>query len=99
MRLTTEQWNELRAELTKRGIPTPCRECGKNLFDLPNCVFEVREFEPEEDVCGVFPIVMLTCNNCGNVRFFNAKILNDKRLEHIALGDGVFLDFREKSGR
>jgi len=99
MRLTPERWEVLKAELEKRGCAHICRECGGKSFELSDCVLEVREFEPSEEVCGVSPIIAMACNGCGNVRFFNAKILNDRRVESVVSGAGVWLDFREKSGK
>jgi hypothetical protein len=95
MKLSTEQCKVLLDELRKRIDGICCGVCGARSFSLPDPLFELREFEPSKEVCGVTPLIVLTCDNCGFVLLFNAKCLHDKIVDSVVNGDGVLLDSGE----
>lgn len=55
---------------------TPCPLCGSNHWDLSDTVFYVSEFDPKTIRLGgnMFPIIPLTCRNCGNTYLINALV-------------------------
>ena len=76
MILTEEQ---LQKAIEKFNGYTPdgliCPVCGNNKWNLSNLVYEIKEYEKEENVIGskrVIPLISLTCKNCFNTLLFNA---------------------------
>jgi hypothetical protein len=67
-----------KAELLKKldSLPLrPCAVCGHNEWSLTDKVFEIREFFGGSMVIGggsLAPILMVTCQHCGNTLLFNA---------------------------
>jgi DNA-directed RNA polymerase subunit RPC12/RpoP len=97
MILTTEQLKVFEDELQKRGALNGCILCGGKSFSLGNYVFELRSYTEGKTVEADMPLIPLICDNCGHTLLINAKALDNRRLEGIASGSGVFLDFRERA--
>lgn len=57
-------------------LSTPCNACQHREWILNDKIFELREFEGGNLVIGgkssVFPVIPVTCKQCGNTLFFNA---------------------------
>ena len=51
-----------------------CRICGNNNWAISDSVYEFRPFQHGGLTVGgpVIPVVVVTCNYCGNTLFFNA---------------------------
>ena len=81
MKLNTEQIGYLKDKLSTQ-LKKNCQFCDKNNWILSDALFEIREFSGGGLVLGssaVIPIIVITCNNCGNMIFINAvslKIIN-----------------------
>lgn len=66
---------------TKRIKPTSCPLCGNNHWTFSDTIFQLTEFDTKGIIVGgaVFPVIPLTCNNCGNTYFINvlsAKLID-----------------------
>jgi len=80
MRLTEEQKNKVRELLGSKSITPPiCPVCTSSLWGISDTVFELREFQGGAFVLTgdshIYPVVPLTCDNCGNTYFINAMKL------------------------
>lgn len=78
MRLTDDQKQSV---LKKLGdfFKKKC-ECGSNEWILNDKIFELREFQGGNLIIGgqssVFPVITVSCKQCGNTYFFNAVLLS-----------------------
>ena len=53
----------------------PCPMCGSNSWNVSDKVYELREFHGGNLVLGsgpIFPVIPVSCNNCGNSVMVNA---------------------------
>lgn len=53
----------------------PCPMCGQNSWTVSDTVYELREFHGGNLVLGsgpIYPIIPVSCNNCGNSVMINA---------------------------
>ncbi|MGJ8593073.1 MAG: hypothetical protein ACSHXF_11015 [Aquaticitalea sp.] len=53
----------------------PCPMCGSNGWNVSDNVYELREFHGGNLVLGngpIYPIIPVSCNNCGNSVMVNA---------------------------
>ena len=80
MRLSEEQRKVILYKL--KGFEKPpaiCPVCGNGNWSISDAVFELREFQGGNLVIGgqsgVFPVVPLVCDQCGNTLFLNAITL------------------------
>lgn len=66
---------ELDAYIQRIHAPS-CPLCGNNKWDINEHIFQIIEYDPEcIRVAGItYPIVPITCLNCGNVYFINALV-------------------------
>ena len=55
---------------------SPCPLCGQKRWQISNTVFQAIEFDTKGLILGggAYPIVPLTCMNCGNTYFINALV-------------------------
>ncbi len=53
-----------------------CSFCGNNTWNISSKIFELLEFDANGLQLGgpVYPVVPITCNNCGNTLFINALV-------------------------
>ncbi len=62
-----------------------CSVCGEEKWNLSDKIFAISHFGPEDQKNKqLYPVVVLTCANCGNSLFFNAMSLGisfDKKKE------------------
>lgn len=55
----------------------PCPMCGVGNWNVSDSIFELREFNQGNLVMGggpIFPVIPVTCDNCGNSVFINAIV-------------------------
>lgn len=55
----------------------PCPMCGSNNWNVSDKIYELREFHDGNLIIGsgpIFPVVPVSCNNCGNSIFVNALV-------------------------
>ncbi|RXK48849.1 hypothetical protein [Aquirufa rosea] len=55
----------------------PCPMCGVGNWNVSDTIFELREFNQGNLVMGggpIFPVIPVTCDNCGNSVFINAIV-------------------------
>lgn len=55
----------------------PCPMCGSNNWTVSDKIYELREFHDGNLVIGsgpIYPVIPVSCNNCGNSVFVNALI-------------------------
>ncbi|PHQ86182.1 MAG: hypothetical protein COB65_01495 [Thalassobium sp.] len=53
----------------------PCPMCGEKSWTVSDTVYELREFHGGNVVLGsgpIFPVIPVSCNNCGNSIMVNA---------------------------
>ena len=59
------------------GIP-PCGLCGNEQWLFDDVLYEVRESQTQHLFsradAKVFPLVLITCSNCGNTHMLNALV-------------------------
>jgi hypothetical protein len=76
MQLTPEQREKFVSSLRTlwRVSPPKCASCGNNRWEISDRVFEMREFEGGNLVVGgsIYPVIPVTCTQCGQAMFFNA---------------------------
>ena len=77
MRLTQQQQQDLIVRLNKlseKGVG--CFVCHNTGWNIADTIFEFREFQGGNMVLGgdsrIYPVVPMTCMNCGNTIFLNA---------------------------
>jgi len=72
-------------DFLKEKIPTldPCPLCKKKQWTLSDTVWEMKEFRREGLVIGgpIYPVISITCGNCGNTHFLNAVVAGIMRPE------------------
>ena len=78
MKLTSEQQQKAQQKLAG-FVNHPCSCSGGNWI-LSDTIFELREFNSGDLVIGgssssIFPVIAISCGNCGNTHFFNAILL------------------------
>jgi hypothetical protein len=77
MKLTTEQQQSVIQKL-QHFLDNSC-SCNAHNWILNDKVFELREFQGGGLIIGgessVFPVITVTCKDCGNTYFFNAILL------------------------
>lgn len=63
-------------EYLKKIHGTPCPLCGNNKWEISDQVFQAVEFSYKGLLVGgaSFPMIPLTCVNCGNTYFINALV-------------------------
>ena len=68
----------VRRFLSERVKEGTCSCCGSKSWSYDDTLFEVREFHGGSLVAGggvpIMPLLVLTCDTCGSVRFFNALV-------------------------
>ncbi len=72
---------QLIKHLSKKWGERPCPMCGENKWSISEKVFELKEYE-ETPLFGmeefthdpVFPVIPVSCKNCGNTHFISAVI-------------------------
>ena len=52
-----------------------CEICGEEKWSLADNIFSITQFASTETEKQMYPVVVLTCSNCGNSKFFNAMSL------------------------
>lgn len=55
----------------------PCSMCGSNSWNVSDKIYELREFHGGNLVLGsepIFPVIPVSCNNCGNSVMVNALL-------------------------
>lgn len=77
MKLTKEQASSVISKFNNdKDKRRPCSLCGGNSWNLNNTIFELKEFTGTNMIIGggisLFPVLVVTCNNCGNTLFLNA---------------------------
>lgn len=63
--------------LNKKWGNRPCPMCGSNSWNVSDTVYEMREFHGGNLVLGtgpIYPVVPVSCNNCGNSVMVNALL-------------------------
>ena len=75
MKLTESQIKKI-SEKILASSKENCGHCG-NKLQLNDSVFELREFTPGDNASAssLFPVVVLTCKECGNTQMFSAVFL------------------------
>jgi hypothetical protein len=80
MKLTKEQSNKLFEKMSKFSEQFVCPICHYEPLNLNDTIFELREFQGGDLVVGgmqsVFPVIPITCPQCGYTMFINAMISN-----------------------
>ena len=75
MKLNEEQRSKLVEKLNSMGSPTICPLCNSGEWNVSDTIFELREFQGGSLVVGgdhsIYPVIPLTCNECGNTYFLN----------------------------
>jgi hypothetical protein len=79
MILTDEERKKINDFLEKNwASPQNCSVCHKNSWNISPEVFELRSFHGGSMVIGgksgIVPLILITCDNCGNTIFINALI-------------------------
>ena len=62
-------------QLNSKWENRPCPMCGSNSWNVSDKVYELREFHGGNLVIGsgpIFPVIPVSCNNCGNSVMVNA---------------------------
>jgi hypothetical protein len=66
---------KLLTHLSEKWKGRSCSMCDARNWNLSDKLFELREFQGGELVLGtgpIIPLVVVTCNNCGNTVLVNA---------------------------
>lgn len=75
----TEQQQTKALDALNTYLPLTCPACKNQNFQLNDSIFEIREFNGGNIVLGgqstIFPVIALTCKNCGHTNLFNAVVL------------------------
>lgn len=69
----------------------PCPMCGSNMWNVSDKVYELREFHNGDLILGtgpIFPIIPVTCNNCGNSIMVNALMAGAIEKPNVELNEG-----------
>jgi len=78
MKLTEEQKRSVQEKLSY-FISHSCEVCNGREWVLNDTIFETREFNGGNLVIGgqsgIFPLITVSCKNCGRSHFFNAILL------------------------
>ena len=79
MKLSEEQKKKLISKLNSFGVPSQCPICKSGTWTVSDTIFELREFQGGSLVIGgnqgIYPVIPLTCSNCGNTYFLNPLML------------------------
>lgn len=79
MKLSEEQRNKLIHFLNTKRISPNCQICNSNSWGVSDTIFEMREFQGGNLILGgnqnIFPVIPVSCNECGNTIFLNAIIV------------------------
>lgn len=80
MRLTPEQQKYLIDKLNQIWpAPRKCPVCQNQQWNISDTIFELREFQEGNLLIGgdsrIYPVITVTCMNCGNTLFLNALSL------------------------
>lgn len=71
--------------------PPECPLCQQRRWSVNDTIFQLLEFQNGDLIIGggqsIFPVIPLTCDNCGNVHFINA--IKAGLIEPNKNGDGV----------
>lgn len=64
-------------EALKDKFKGACASCGERHFSLSDRVYATHAMGPNRtvDLSNTFPLVIVQCNNCGNVVTFAARLL------------------------
>jgi hypothetical protein len=80
--LEQKKVNDVVAELRRRGVfDERCPRCkrstnwGANFFQMPVAPTQAPGFYIAEQLSTFFPVVSLTCTNCGYMVYHNLKVL------------------------
>lgn len=78
MKLNDTQKNHLSRKLA--GLNSICTFCKNDGFTVLDRIFEMREFNQGDLIIGgdsstIIPAVILTCDNCGEIRLLSALTL------------------------
>jgi ribosome biogenesis GTPase A len=77
MRVPEEDIAALFREKFPDGIP-PCSLCGTDHWFFDDVLYELREAQVQRQLAReeakVFPVLVLTCSNCGNSHLINALV-------------------------
>jgi len=63
--------------LNQKWGSRPCPMCGSNSWNVSDKIYELREFQEGHLVIGngpIFPVIPVSCNNCGNSVMVNALL-------------------------
>lgn len=76
----------------KKLHATACPLCGNNHWTFNDTLFQLMEFDTKEVILGgsVFPVIPLTCDNCGNTYFINvisAGLIDKQKIEEDQVKD------------
>lgn len=66
-------------KLNERWNTKICPMCGQNNWNISNKILEIREYSDGGLVIGnvpIYPVVSVTCQNCGNTIFVNPIVLS-----------------------
>ena len=76
MHLTPEQQHILISNISRLvARQGPCSLCNSSKWEVSDTIFELREFNGGDLVQGgdsIYPVIPITCSNCGNTLFLNA---------------------------
>ena len=79
MKLNQEQKEKLITKLEQPGWGNACAVCKQSHWNISDTIFELREFQSGNLVIGsqsiIYPVIAMTCANCGNTVFLNAIIM------------------------
>lgn len=53
-------------------IDKKCSLCGERQFEIADKIFTLTEFQTEPFALANYPVIPLSCKNCGNTYFLNA---------------------------
>lgn len=72
--IAAQQWLETKWPPHRRTCPI----CATNTWNIENMIAEMRQFSGGSFVIGagvgIFPLLVVTCINCGHVLLFNAMM-------------------------
>lgn len=74
MKIPKEMMSQITNNVAQKWTKSrECNKCGEEKWTVSDQVFEMREFAVGSGEQGqILPMIVMTCNNCGNAEFFNA---------------------------
>lgn len=79
MKLNDEQRNKILQKLQNPSWGCACPVCKSAQWNVSDTIFELREFNSGSLVVSdqnpIYPVIPMTCTNCGNTIFLNAIIM------------------------